>query len=490
MTVSRRLFVAGGAAAAAAGALAIGLREPLLGLEPTSEPNADIEFSHPLYIPELLEPRNAGGTKVYELTAASGESSFLPGLMTATAGYNGAYLGPTIRAVRGDTVRLVVRNRLGEPTTVHWHGMELPAVMDGGPHQVIQPGGEWRPEWIIQNNAATLWYHSHLLGRTGPQVYHGLAGLFLIDDAAAPAGLPATYGVDDIPLIVQDRVFGERGEFIYRHDETAFVTAGMLGDTILVNGTIGPVLLVQAGLVRLRILNASNARRYNFAFSDGRSFVQIASDGGLLPVAVERQTMILAPAERAEILVDLSDAPRSLLLESLPFSDSVNPLINVAQAIFLTPNDERQGFKILELRTSGAPKPPLPLPTSLGPIERWSEASAVRTREFTLDPRARTINNLEMDMARIDQVVRRGDLEIWVIRNQSVSYHRSTCTERSSRFSIGTVVPRHPMSSAGRIRSTCFRPKPSGSCCASIATRAGGNHTCFTATSSSMRTWE
>jgi bilirubin oxidase len=392
--------------------------------ERTSYRNRRLALNQRLRIPPLLAPRSENGVKVFALTVSSGTTELLPGKATATLGFNGTHLGPTLRARRGDAVRFEVTNALDEAVTVHWHGMELPAAMDGGPHQVIPAGGKWRPHWMIQNRASTLWYHPHLMGKTGRLVYSGLAGLFLIDDEdSAQLGLPDEYGVDDIPLVVQDRLFDETGQLVYRHDDSAFITPGMLGDTILVNGTFAPYLEIPAKLVRLRILNGSNARRYNFGFSDGRPFHQIASDGGLLAVPVERTQMILAVAERAEILVDLSDAPPALTLISYPIVDPVNPIINLAQGMFLSGNDEKQQFQILELRAQAGSYERETIPPVLNTIERAIERDAVRTREFTLDPEARTINNLAMDHTRIDQIVRRGDLEIWIVRNLSVSYH-------------------------------------------------------------------
>ncbi len=392
--------------------------------ETTTYPNSQIALTQRLHIPPLLEPRVVDGVKVFTLAVQSGTAELLPGKQTATLGFNGSYLGPTLRASKGDAVRFEITNALDETATVHWHGMELPAAMDGGPHQVIEAGGSWSPNWTIKNQAATLWYHPHLMGKTGEQVYRGLAGVFLIDDANSDAlDLPADYGIDDIPLVVQDRLFDDAGELVYRHDDDALITPGMLGDTILVNGTYAPYLDVPAKLVRLRLINGSNARRYNFGLSDGRPFWQIASDGGLLAAPVERTRMILAVAERAEILVNLSDAPAAITLVSYPIIDPVNPIINLAQGIFLPDNDEKQQFQILELRTRAGSFPAESIPPTLSAIERYAEGDAVRTRKFTLDPEARTINNLAMDHMRIDQIVRRGDLEIWSVQNLSVSYH-------------------------------------------------------------------
>jgi FtsP/CotA-like multicopper oxidase with cupredoxin domain len=259
-------------------------------LEKPSYPNAGLSFAQPLQIPPLLESKLEQGVKVFDLRVETGRSNFLPGVETETIGFNGAYLGPTLRVTKGDAVQVRVANSLGESVTVHWHGMDLPPSMDGGPHQEIVAAGSWAPKWTIINQAATLWYHSHMMGKTGEQVYRGLAGLFLIDDEnASDLGLPDDYGVDDIPLIVQDRKFAPDGQFVYTHANTGggLWSSGMMGETILVNGTFAPFLTVPATLVRLRLLNGSNARRYNFAFDDNRPFQQIASDGGLLATPVE-----------------------------------------------------------------------------------------------------------------------------------------------------------------------------------------------------------
>src|SRR5919108_3070521 len=120
-----------------------------------------------LLIPAQLEPSLENGEKVFSLTVQQGEAEFFQGKHTETWSYNGTYLGPTIRARTGDKVRFNITNNLGETTTVHWHGMHLPAAMDGGPHQIINPGETWQPYWTITNEASTLWYHPHTMGRTG-----------------------------------------------------------------------------------------------------------------------------------------------------------------------------------------------------------------------------------------------------------------------------------------------------------------------------------
>jgi FtsP/CotA-like multicopper oxidase with cupredoxin domain len=155
--------------------------------------NADLDLGNRLRIPELLEPRIENGEKVFDLTVQQGTTELLPGKQTRTFGYNGTYLGPTIRAHTGDKVRMNVTNKLDDATTAHWHGMHLPAIMDGAAHQILKPRENWQPYWTITNEAAPLWYHPHLMGKTGEQVYRGLGGMFIIDDDNADSlDLPKT----------------------------------------------------------------------------------------------------------------------------------------------------------------------------------------------------------------------------------------------------------------------------------------------------------
>lgn len=416
---SRRNLLIGLAVVLLAGGLA-----GFLAQAPRTEfVNADLVPEHRLAIPPLLAPRLENGAKVFDLALQEGETAFFAGPRTKTLGFDGAYLGPTLRARTGDHVRINLTNRLGEPTTVHWHGMHLPAAMDGGPHQLIAPGASWQPAWTITNPAATLWYHPHQMGQTGAQVYRGLAGLFLIDDAVSAAlDLPKEYGVDDIPLIVQDRQFDGQHQFIYQQGPKPSLpaAAGMLGDTILVNGTRAPYVEVPAKRIRLRVVNGSDGRRYNFGFADQHPFYQIATDGGLLEAPVERTRLLLAPGERAEILMDLSGAPGPLTLLSYPVVDSGNMFINLSKGIF-GKNDENQQFKVLELRPQAGTFAAAPLPQTLRPIPRLDPSAAATTRRFNLD--ADTINAKAMNGTRIDAVVKKGDIEIWQIQNQSPLYH-------------------------------------------------------------------
>lgn len=391
--------------------------------KPTEFVNERLVFENKLAIPPILEPRIENGEKVFDLKVQEGETEILPGKKTQTLGFNGTIFGPTLRVDSGDKVRMRVTNSLNESTTVHWHGMHLPAKMDGGPHQIIEKGDTWSPDWIVTNEAATLWYHPHMMGATGRQVYSGLAGFFIIDDENTRSlNLPSEYGVDDIPVVVQDRKFDANGQLVYDHNHMMHeITTGMLGNTILVNGTFAPYIEMPTKLIRLRLLNGSNARRYNFGFSDNREFYQIASDGGLLPTPVKTDRIQLAPGERAEILVDLSDAKDSITLLSYPVIGDSNKVRGFILGIFSGATDERQQFKLLEIRPKTGNFAKQQIPQTLNTIKYLDEKDAVNTRVLKLDTAA--INGKKMSISRVDDVVRAGDIEIWRISNQSPGYH-------------------------------------------------------------------
>ena len=391
-------------------------------------------FSRPLAIPPLRTGRLQGGVRIFDLTVRRGRHRFLSGVDTATLGIDADYLGPALRVRRGERVRFAVRNALSTVTTLHWHGVHLPARMDGGPHQVIEPGAVWRPEFEIRQPASLQWYHAHPLHHTGEQVYQGLAGLFYIDDGEAPPGLPAEYGVDDIPLVLQDRRFDSDGQFLYlgMMRDRMF---GVHGDVMLVNGVPWPTLAVPRRRMRLRLLNGSNARTYNLVFSDGREMLQVGTDGGLLARPVARRSIRLAPAERADVIVTLAPGDRvTLRHEPLPRRRrgrrGMGMMGMMGMMSMMQPADEP--FAIMQF-TAERPEPPqAAIPQRLAEVPDWSPRQAARTRRFVLDmamgPRMMrgdgfTINGRSMDMARIDARVPLGDVEIWEIVNDSPMGH-------------------------------------------------------------------
>jgi suppressor of ftsI len=403
-----------------------------------------VTFDTALPIPPLAEPTvNAAGEKVFDLDARTGTTEFLPGTKTPSWGFDGAYLGPTIVAERGDRIRMHVTNHLAEETTVHWHGMHLPARMDGGPHQMVSPGEVWEPHWGIDQPAATLWYHPHLHGETERQVQMGMAGMVILKDPLEAAlNLPRQYGVDDVPVIVQDKRFDDQGAFT--DDVSGFI--GAIGDTVLVNGAIGPFLDVTTDVVRLRLLNASPARTYDFGFSDERSFDLIATDGGLLRAPAPLAHIRLSPGERAEVLVRVVPGERVTLRSTPPDLgvDAVNAGMNAG-------NDT---LDVLQLRAAPTLKPLGALPATLAPMERWKTSDAEVTRTFRLD--GHEINGRQMEMGRIDERVEVGSLEQWVVSNTMDAPH--SFHVHDVQFQIASVAGAAPPPELAGWKDTIYLP--------------------------------
>lgn len=367
-----------------------------------------VDFARPLAIPPLAEStRDASGARVFNLDIQAGRTAFKDGRETETWGVNGAFLGPTIRAKRGEEIAFAVHNGLDEGTSIHWHGMHLPAVMDGGPHQEVEPDGIWTPQWTLDQPASTLWYHPHPHGRTGAHVYRGLAGMFIVDDDESEGlGLPAEYGVDDVPLIVQDRKFDDDNQF----DDSGnfFSMQGILGDEIMVNGTLGPYVEVSTRLVRLRLLNGSVSRLYNFGFSDDRPFSLIATDGGLLPSAWETDRLQLSPGERAEIVVAF-EPDETVVLRSYPADEGYEgPLGRF--------NGADDQLDVCEFRAAGVLADETAIPEAMGTAPDLADAEVAEERSFELSG-FNQINGESMDPQRIDFGVREGTVEVWEVTN-------------------------------------------------------------------------
>ena len=382
-----------------------------------------VDFTNRLAIPPLAPSHmDDQGRRVFDLRAQAGRHCFGAarqpnikhcgaGHEAATWGFNGDYLGPTLRATRGERVLVNVRNDVGETTTVHWHGMHLPAAMDGGPHQQIEPGATWSPTWTIDQPAATLWYHPHLHESTEQHVYRGLAGMFILDDEQSAAlDLPDEYGVDDLPVIVQDKKFRADGEL---DDSSNDGGMGVLGNTIAVNGTVGAYQEVTTQRLRMRLLNASGGRVFNFGFSDDREFALIGTDGGLLARPYRTDRIQLAPGERAEIVVTVRPAER-VALRSYPPDLGTNFL----NERFAGGDDS---FDVLQLRAAASLKPGAQVPEKLVDVPRMDESSATTVRKFRLS--GHNINGKKMDMGRIDQVVTKDTTEIWEVHNDDGQPH-------------------------------------------------------------------
>lgn len=394
------------------------------------------EAARPLPIPPLVDASNGPVT----LDAIGSRADILSGAATPTLGYSQSYLGPVLRFVRGRSARLNVVNRLPFPVTSHWHGMHVPAILDGGPQLAIAPGSNWKVELPVDQPAATLWYHSHIHGQTARQVYGGLAGMILVEDPDADdTGLPFDYGVDDIPLVIQDRAFSDDGSFFYTNRGPATMR-GFRADTILVNGAVRPKADVPAGLVRLRLLNGSNARIYHLSFSDGRRFHQVASDGGLLPAPVAREAVTLAPGERIEIVADFSDGNPVTLQSGADTNDPMRRMIGRLAPGSRSSADSggASSFEVMRFEPSpGRGAGVTALPTRFAGAPRPDFGEPVRSRDFALNMLAggrgmgmrmgggmgqMSINEKSYDPRRIDVRMQEGETELWRIRASDMAH--------------------------------------------------------------------
>lgn len=385
-------------------------------------------------VPPLLEGELVDGTRVFRLQLQTGTVEWVPGRPTATYGANGDVLGPTLRFRRGERVRVEVTNALGVTTTLHWHGLQLPARVDGGPYQTIAPGATWLSEYDVIQRAMTAWYHPHQMHETARHVYMGLAGLILVEDPAQTVELPSTYGVDDLPLVIQDRRLFADGTHPYSPGKTPSMhdhMAGLRGETMLVNGRITPRAVVPRGLVRLRVLNGSNARIYNFGFSDDRTFLHVASDGGLLDAPITTRRVVLAPGERAELLVDFGGDPEGAEVELASYSGEVfGELFTGMMGANLADALDRTTFSIMTFQAGAVPARSIAAPTAFDPIVRDAEADAVRTRTIAMSMQAGSvfINGAQMTQlgavpAAINFQIRANDAEIWQVTNTSGMAH-------------------------------------------------------------------
>jgi blue copper oxidase len=363
MRLSRRTVMVGAAAAGAAAAY-----RPV-------RTRAGHGSHQPLPIPVVLKA-DIGGK--IALNAQPGTMRFLADSETKTYGINGPFLGPAVRLQRGQKVTAEVKNGVPQDITMHWHGLIIPGADDGGPHQVIAPGNTWRADLSIDQPAATLWFHPHLYPTTAELVIKGLAGLIIVDDDVSERlPLPSRWGIDDIPLIIQDRRFTTEGQFFERFNITA-VTNGYVGDTVLVNGVHHPEARTTRGWLRFRVLDGSNARSYQLSSSDSRSLYVIASDGGLLDSPVELKQLLIHAGERFEVLVDARDG-RAFDLMTLP----------VAQKIMRLPPFDKP-LPIVRVRPDGVDgKGQLPdslailprLPADLPPVTQLLTMNMFRDKE-------------------------------------------------------------------------------------------------------------
>lgn len=384
------------------------------------------------------------------------------GNQTITGGINGKIWGPTMFINKGDVVHMNVTNKLNDSTTIHWHGMHLPAVMDGGPHQIIPPNTTWQPYWTVKNDAATYWYHPHLHEMTQEQITKGIGGLLIVRDAVESAlSLPRKYGVDDIPLVLTDRDFSTSNQF----------TVVPYGDSLLTNMTLRAEYNVPAQVIRFRVLNGAIERSYNLGFSDGRTFYVITSDGGLLNAPVAKTKYIIHAGERVEILVNCSNqagnsvdlkAYNSSLAQNVPGGDLFP---NGPFANYLA----RKDFNILHLNIGAQTSNPITsIPTSLATLTTIPSSNANVSRYLTISdttisgiPGATFLLNHKLfDINYNNYSVPLNNTEIWEISNSGNFGHPFHIHD--VEFNILSVNGAAPDASQAGWKDVVFVPAKSG----------------------------
>jgi FtsP/CotA-like multicopper oxidase with cupredoxin domain len=391
------------------------------------------------------------------LTAAPGEQPLLPGPSTRVWQFTSrvlrgpsttvtpvleSYLGPTIRLRRGQRVRVHLSNRLPEPTTVHWHGLDVPEHSDGHPRFAINPGQEYVYDFVVTNRAGTYWYHPHPDKRTGPQVHMGLAGLLIVhDDEEEALRLPSARA--ELLCVLQDRTFDTTNQFVYPDVMAGGgmgrgrgggrgggggmrgmmeLENGVLGDRVLVNGQRGFSADVEAGWVRIRLLNGSNARVYNLAWTGNRPMQIVGIDGGLLQTPVTRTALTLAPGQRADLLVDLSDLAdgSAIQFRSRAFPTSETGSVGMMDMGRAVPSGAQ--LDVMTLRVRGKSARPFQLPRRLSSFAAEPAPIAgvpVRRVPLTFMRMQWVIDGRVFDLTDVasSETVRAGSTHIWELVN-------------------------------------------------------------------------
>lgn len=441
------------------------------------DPSTQTKFVNPLPLPGAAQPVSPGGSH-YEISMTQFQQDLglkhpttgQP-LMTTVWGYNGSYPGPTIEARKNSPVTVLWKNELkdgsgnplphplpvdttlhmarpagwpntGVPVVVHLHGGHNESASDGLPESWFTPGyGITGPSFVKQTSsyamnqdAATIWYHDHALGITRLNVYMGLAGFCIVRDSLEESlNLPS--GNYDIPLAIQDRMFYEDGSLYYptvldsAGNPTTRMKPEMFGNFILVNGKTWPVLEVEPRKYRFRLLNGSDSRFYNLSLPNNVSFHVIGSDGGLLNAPVTKNTLLLAPGERIDVIVDFSD-PLLLTQTLIMMNDANTPFPN-GDPVETGLTDQIMAFKVTK-SLSGVDNSVIPQTLRANPIPQLANPNV--TRQLILaedeDSHGGLISNLgtsaggPMDFFDpITENPKLNDTELWEIINTTPDAH-------------------------------------------------------------------
>jgi FtsP/CotA-like multicopper oxidase with cupredoxin domain len=283
-------------------------------VNPGFNPDVDVELTSAR---DNMQVLNGNKTEVYSYT-----SNVLKDGNATVENLPGSWLGPVFRVKPGQKIRVRFKNQLPRESVIHWHGLHIPPEMDGHPMYAVDNGEQYVYEFEVNNRPGTYWFHPHPDKITGPQVYQGLAGMFIVEDDEN--NLPS--GKYDIPLIVQDRIFDRNNQLVYLQNNPMSRMQGFLGNRIIINGNPDNNIQVSKATYRFRVLNGSNSRIYKLAWSDGSDLIVIGTDGGLLSQPTRKPYLMLAPGERVEIWKDFSamNTDDELDLQSLPFNNGTS----------------------------------------------------------------------------------------------------------------------------------------------------------------------
>ena len=345
--------------------------------------------------------------------------------------YNGQMPGPQLEARPGDMVQIRFTNRLDQPTNLHFHGLHIPPTGTGDDVFLeISPGESHTYEFQLPKNhlAGTFWYHPHYHGLVAEQLFAGLVGLFIVrgelDD------IPEIKAAQETCLVLKDLALDRQGNIPYPGHMAEMM--GRVGDLILTSGQINPQITVtQGGLLRLRLLNASPSRFYQLLLED-HPFFLIATDGGAISTPIELNDLILAPGERAEVLVRGNQTPGQYRLLNRPFNPAQGMMGHGMMGrggMMGGPPDRSRTETVATLTYNGITEE-IPLPNQLLPIESLPEPQTLR--QFTLNHgmgmgmgrgMVFLINGQTFDPARIDTQVTLNTVEDWEIINTGTMTH-------------------------------------------------------------------
>jgi bilirubin oxidase len=363
----------------------------------------------PLVDPPLL--RNVSlqpGTVEVMLTASPTRLALAPGKVTEAYAFNGSVPGPTLEVYEGDRVIVHFRNALPEATTIHWHGLHIPAVMDGSPLHPVPPGASYDYVFTIKpGTAGTYWYHPHPDVRSGYQIAKGLFGAVIVRARDDPLR-----GIPERLLILSDNRFRADGSVDFAEPQSAQgqidEVNGREGDVLFVNGQLAPTVSLRSGDVqRWRVINVAAARVYRLALA-GHTLLHVGSDGGLFERPVEVREIEVANSERVELLVRGTGAPGDrVALQTLPYDRYVPQT---------RPPDWQVAHDLLTVVYTTEPPVALPaVPSMLRRVVPLDSTAATATQVIVLSQGF--INGRMMDMHRVDVHAPLGATEIWDIEN-------------------------------------------------------------------------